>query len=262
MSSDRHQAARDELGLHPEALPRHVAIIMDGNGRWARGRGLPREEGHRAGVESVRAALRHCAAIGVRYLTLYSFSSENWKRPEYEVNALMTLCAYHLAQERGELMQNGVRLNQIGRRDNLPDAVLRELDETARITAPNSRVTLTLALNYGSRDEIVDAIRTLVRQAQSGDLQPEDIDIDLVSRTLYTADLPDPDLVIRTAGEMRLSNFLLWQVSYAEFYATSVLWPDFRPPQLDEAIRAYASRERRYGAVLPPSDAARTPQQL
>ncbi len=237
------------LGIAAEAMPKHVAIIMDGNGRWAAERGLIRAEGHKAGVVAVRETITHCGRLGLRQLTLYSFSSENWKRPREEVDALMTLYAYHLVKERDEIMDNNVRLVQIGRRAGLPDDVLAKLDETTRLSAGNTGLTLALALNYGARTEIVDATRKLAQQAVDGKLRPEDIDEEHISGALYTAGLDDPDLVIRTAGEMRLSNFLLWQASYAEFHAMPVLWPDFRPPHLDDALRAFARRERRYGDV-------------
>jgi undecaprenyl diphosphate synthase len=253
MSQPEVQQVRAQRGLPETGLPEHIAIIMDGNGRWARQRGLSRSEGHIAGVETVRAIVRHCGTIGVPYLTLYSFSSENWKRPADEVNALMTLYAYHLVQERDELMQNGVRLRQIGRRSGLPEDVVAKLDETVAVTAKNTRLNLTLALNYGGRTEIVDAVRALARDVAAGRLAPEAIDEDAIARNLYTADVPDPDLMVRTAGEMRISNYLLWQLSYAELYVTPVLWPDFREADLDEALRTFGQRERRFGAVLPQS---------
>jgi len=242
---------RETLGLPPEALPRHVAIIMDGNGRWARRHNLPRLEGHRQGAAAVRGIVEACARLGIECLTLYSFSLENWKRPPDEVAGLMALYAEHLAARRPELMENDIRLLQIGRTDRLPPTVLRELEETLRATRHNRRMTLCLALNYGGRGEVVDAVRRIARLIEQGELTADDVDEQLIADSLYTAGLPDPDLVIRTAGEMRLSNFLLWQISYAELFVSPVLWPDFRAEHLYEALRAYAARERRFGDVAP-----------
>ncbi len=239
-----------ELGLSREQLPRHVAIIMDGNGRWANARGLPRIHGHMEGAANVRAIITHCARLKLEALTLYSFSAENWKRPRAEVDALMGLYVEYLIKEREEMMENAVRLIQIGRREGLPDSVLRELDISTDMTRVNDGLKLCLAINYGSRQEIVDAVRQLARDAAAGTLRPEDIDETHIADRLNTAGIPDPDLLIRTAGQMRISNFLLWQISYAELYVTDVLWPDFRPQHLNEAIREYAGRQRRFGAVL------------
>jgi len=240
------------LGLPSAALPRHIAIIMDGNGRWARQRGLERLEGHRAGAKAVREVVTHCARLGIECLTLYSFSAENWKRPKEEVDALMALCAHYLVAERREIMENNVRLRQIGHRDELPEAVRRELETTENLSRDNSGLIVCLALNYGARAEMVDAVRRLARRVQNGELAAADVDENAISGALDTAGLPDPDLVVRTAGEMRLSNFLLWQISYAELYVTPVLWPEFRAEHLYDAIRTYACRERRYGDVEPP----------
>jgi len=239
------------LGVSPETLPRHIAIIMDGNGRWAQERDLPRIEGHRCGSEAVREIVTQCARLGIECLTLYSFSVDNWKRSPDEVEGLMALYAQYLAQERPTIMDNDIRMIQLGRRAGLPDEVLKELDLTVSASANNPGMTLCLALNYGARAEIVDAIRTLSARVQRGRLQPNEIDEKLVSASLYTAGLPDPDLLIRTGGEMRVSNFLLWQISYAELHVTPVLWPDFRKEHLYEALRGFAQRERRYGGVLP-----------
>ncbi len=238
-----------ELGLPRSVLPRHVAIIMDGNGRWAQQRELPRIEGHRHASEAVRAAVTHCARLSIECLTLYSFSLENWKRPRAEVDGLMSLYAEYLASERGTIMDNNIRVKQVGRRVGLPEAVLRELDETERISRDNTGLVLCLALNYGSRSEIVDAVRGLARQVQEGTLEPAQIDEERIGNALYTAGLPDPDLVIRTASEMRISNFLLWQISYAELYVTPVLWPEFRVKHLNEAILEFARRQRRFGGI-------------
>ena len=249
----------EELGVPREALPRHVAVIMDGNGRWARGRGLPRLEGHRNGARAVGDVVEQCARFGIECLTLYSFSLENWKRPPEEVAGLMALYAEYLSLKRPELMQNGIRLVQIGRQAGLPAPVLDELGRTMEMTRDNQRMTLCLALNYGSRAEIIDCVRGIAERVQCGALQPRDIDEQVISRGLYTAGLPDPDLVIRTAGEMRLSNFLLWQLSYAELYVTPVLWPDFGPTHVQEALRNFALRERRYGDVPPAHAPSGTP---
>ncbi len=240
---------RECLGLEPEQLPRHIAIIMDGNGRWANRRGQPRIEGHRNGAENVREIVTACARLSISYLTLYSFSLENWKRPKDEVDCLMALYAHYLVKERDELMDNNVRLVQVGRREGLPDAVLSELDTTATMSADNTGLTLGLALNYGSRAEIVDGVRNIARQVADGTLRPEQIDEQTVSDSLYTAGMADPDLLIRTANERRLSNFLLWQVSYAEIYVTDVFWPDFHEENLYAAIKEYAHRERRFGGL-------------
>lgn len=239
------------LGLPRAALPRHVAIIMDGNGRWARQRGLPRIEGHRHGSEAVREIVTECARLGIECVTLYSFSLDNWKRPPDEVAGLMALYARYLAQERPTIMDNDIRLVQLGRREGLPPEVLRELDRTLQMSAANRGMTLCLALNYGARAELVDAFRHLARQVAEGRLQPDQVTEQTIAGALYTAGLPDPDLLIRTGGEMRVSDFLLWQISYAEFYVTPVLWPDFRREHLHEALRAYARRQRRYGDVVP-----------
>lgn len=254
--SAERRSARDailpehELGLPAEALPRHVAIIMDGNGRWARAREMPRSKGHEAGVTTAKRIITHSGQLGIDYLTLYSFSSENWKRPADEVAALMRLYAYHLVEQRGDLMANNVRLRQIGRLDGLPRDVIDRLQETEQLTASNTGLTLQLALNYGSRAEIVDAVRAIAREVQSGDLDPAAISEAEIADRLYTQGAPDPDLLIRTAGEMRISNFLLWQISYSELYVSDVYWPDFGPQALNEALRVFAGRSRRFGDVV------------
>jgi undecaprenyl diphosphate synthase len=242
----------EALGLPRAALPRHIAIIMDGNGRWAQQRGLPRIEGHRRGSESVRTVVTQCARLGIDCLSLYTFSTDNWKRPRAEVEALMALYAHYLADRRPEIMENDIRVVQIGRREGLPAEVVRELDRTEELSANNRGLTLLTAVNYGSRAEIVHAVQSIAGRVADGTLRPEQITEELISETLDTAGLPDPDLVIRTGGEMRLSNFLLWQVSYAEFYSTPALWPDFGIPELHAALLDYARRERRYGDVQPP----------
>lgn len=229
------------------AVPRHVAIIMDGNGRWAQARGLPRIAGHEAGAESVREVTRTCRALGVQALTLYSFSTENWQRPADEVSGLMGLLARYLVDERREILDNNIRLNAVGQVDRLPLAVRAALKEMMHASRENSAMTLTLALSYGGRAEIVDAARSLAKKAASGRLRPDAIDEAAFAAELGTAGLPDPDLLIRTSGELRLSNFLLWQLAYAEFYVTDIAWPDFRRPELEAAFSWFGSRERRFG---------------
>ncbi len=233
----------------PARLPRHIAIIMDGNGRWAQQRGLPRPLGHKAGAEAVRRALSACSDLGVEALTLFSFSSENWKRPPDEIAALMALYIHNMRLERDALVRNNIRFRQIGRTDGLPDEALRELHETLEATSGCTGPTLCLAINYGSRDEIVHAAKQLAREAARGDLDPENITEDLFAARLHTAGLPDPDLLIRTAGEMRLSNYLLWQLSYAELHVTPKLWPEFGQEDILVAIRDYAGRQRRFGGL-------------
>jgi undecaprenyl diphosphate synthase len=220
---------------------------MDGNGRWATERGLPRTAGHEAGADSVREVVRGCGELEIEALTLYSFSTENWGRPEDEVDTLMALLARYLVNERQELMKNKVRLRAIGELGRLPENVRGLLDEAIELTASNDGLLLTLALSYGSRAEIVDAVRRIAREVAARRLDPDAISPDTVSEHLYTAGTPDPDLLIRTSGEMRLSNFLLWQLAYAEIYVTDVYWPDFRRPELEAALAAYARRQRRYG---------------
>jgi undecaprenyl diphosphate synthase len=230
-------------------VPRHIAIIMDGNGRWAAARGLPRLAGHREGARRVRAVVEECARLGVEALTLYSFSSENWKRPEEEVAGLMDLACHHLQLERQVMLANDVRFRRLGRRQGLPAPVLAELDRTEDETAACKGMTLCLAMNYGSRLEIVDAIRALAARARKGELDPAGIDEATVSQALDTRGLPDPDLLVRTAGERRLSNFLLWQLSYAELHVTEVLWPEFGAEELRQAIEDFRSRRRTYGGL-------------
>jgi undecaprenyl diphosphate synthase len=236
-------------GLDPARLPRHIAVIMDGNGRWAGQRGLPRVEGHRRGVKSVRTIIEECCALGVGQLTLYCLSSENWKRPQTELDFLMTLLQKYLIDERAEIMEQNIRFTVIGRREGLPDDVLREIDENIRMSQDNTGMVLCLAINYGGRTELVDAVRALAEQVRQGKLDPDDIDEMTVSEALYTAGMADPDLLIRTAGEMRVSNFLLWQISYAELWVTDKCWPDFDRTTLHAALRDYATRERRFGGL-------------
>lgn len=242
---------QEVLGLARERLPSHIAIIMDGNGRWAKQRDLPRIRGHERGAQTVRGIVTHCARLGIEALTLYSFSTENWRRPREEVDFLMGLYVRYLIAERDTIMNNNVCFMHIGRRAGLPEAVLKEMDKTIELSSGNTGLKLCLALNYGSRDEIVDAVRLIAKQVKDGKLDPSDIDERLISSSLYTAALPDPDLLIRTASEHRVSNFLLWQISYAELYVCEKLWPDFGPEDLNTAIRDYAGRERRLGTVDP-----------
>ncbi len=237
--------------LDPEQLPKHIALIMDGNGRWANRRHLPRIAGHKAGVAAVRSTVETAARIGIPSLTLYAFSTENWqKRPKTEVAFLMRLLRYYLRQEVPTLNQNNIRLEYIGRQQELPERVQERMAWAREATARNTGMVLTLALNYSARTELVDAFQSIVAAAaQNGGLGHVNIDEDVIARHLYTSHLPDPDLVIRTSGEMRLSNFLLWQLAYAEIYVTPTLWPDFRGTHLLEAIAEYQKRERRYGGL-------------
>ena len=235
--------------LAKATIPTHVAIIMDGNGRWAKQRHLPRVEGHRNGVESVRAVVRAAGEAGVKYLTLYAFSVENWNRPKDEVDTLMKYLARFLKSEIGELNRNNVRLDAIGQIYRLPEFVQDQLAKTKAALAKNNGLTLILALSYGGRTEIVDAARAMAQKAKDGRLEPAEINEQLLSQHLYTCHYPDPDLLIRTSGEMRISNFLLWQISYAELVVTPTLWPDFRKPQFFEALEEYTRRHRRFGLV-------------
>ena len=237
------------LGLAREKLPRHIAIIMDGNGRWAKRHELPRIRGHEQGAKSVRAIVTHCARLGIEALTLFSFSTENWKRPRDEVDFLMDLYVRYLIVERDTIMGNNVRFLHLGRRQGLPASVLNEMDKTVAMSRENTGLKLCLALNYGSRDEIVDAVREIAERVRAGRLTPSEIEESEISNSLYTAGLPDPDLLIRTANERRVSNFLLWQISYAEIYVCERLWPEFMPADLDAAIKDFACRERRFGDV-------------
>lgn len=236
-------------GLTPSRIPRHVAIIMDGNGRWAAQHQLPRIEGHRRGVSTVRAIIEEASRLGVQHLTLYCFSSENWKRPEQEQRLLMQLLVQYLVEERQEILRQQLRFRMIGRRDRLSDEVLHELDKTRDLTVNHQGMELCLAINYGSRAEIRDAVQRLAQDVARGVLAPEDITEEDLNQKLDTSGMPDPDLVIRTAGEMRLSNFLLWQISYSELWVTSRFWPEFTPEDLRSALRDFAGRQRRFGGL-------------
>jgi len=242
-------AAAHLTALAQASLPTHVAIIMDGNGRWAKQRHLPRVEGHRHGVESVRTIVRAAGEAGIKYLTLYAFSVENWNRPKDEVDTLMKYLARYLKHEIGELNRSNVRLETIGQTYRLPEFVQDQLARTRAALAKNNGLTLILALSYGGRTELVEAIRGIARRVKDGGLEPAEITEQVVAQHLYTRNFPDPDLLIRTSGELRVSNFLLWQISYAEFVVTPTLWPDFRKPQFFAALEEYAQRHRRFGGV-------------
>jgi undecaprenyl diphosphate synthase len=239
-------------------FPEHLAIIMDGNGRWAQERALRRVFGHREGINSVREITTECARMGMKSLTLYAFSVENWKRPRVEVRYLMRLLRQFLIQERPTLMDNGVRLIAIGRLDSLPKDALDALRETEALTAKNSGMLLRLALSYGGRAEIADGLRKLARDVKSGALAVDAIDEETMRGYLYDPGTPDPDLLIRTSGEMRISNFLLWQISYSEIYVADVCWPDFRKPQLLAALKSYAKRVRKFGGLVSDGPAPKT----
>jgi undecaprenyl diphosphate synthase len=232
-----------------ENVPRHVAIIMDGNGRWARKRHLPRVEGHRKGAESAKTIIRAAGELGVEFLTLYAFSTENWNRPKSEVNTLMRYLVHYLKQETPDLDRNNVRLEAIGQIDRLPANVRTQLETSRRLLSQNTGLTLILALSYSGRSELVEAVQHIARKVGRGELAPAQITEQTISEHLYTHRWPDPDLLIRTSGEMRVSNFLLWQISYTEFVVTETLWPEFRRPQLEAALEEYARRHRRYGGL-------------
>ena len=232
--------------IDPRRLPAHIAVIMDGNGRWARQRNLPRVAGHKAGIDPVRSTVETCARLGVGYLTLYAFSVENWKRPRHEVETLWRLLRFYLRREIPELMENNIRLQAIGRIEALPEQVRAELDSAVLETSRNTGLQVNLAINYGGRTEIVDAINAALRAQPAGEAT---LDEDTISAYLYTGGQPDPDLLIRTSGEMRISNFLLWQIAYAELYVTETLWPDFTRGELLRALLDYQKRERRFGGV-------------
>ena len=247
MSRPRLQIERPDLG---GPFPEHIAVIMDGNGRWAKGRGMVRVFGHREGIASVREITTECAKMGVKSLTLYAFSVENWKRPRQEVAFLMELLEQFLLEERPTLMRNDVRLRAIGRIEDLPKAVLTRLRETEELTAKNEGMLLRLALSYGARAEIADALKLFARDVAAGKVRESEIDDETLRRYLYDATTPDPDLLIRTSGELRISNFLLWQISYSELYVAKECWPEFRRPQLLAALEDYARRVRKFGGLV------------
>lgn len=235
----------DELDI--QKLPTHIAIIMDGNGRWAKKQGKLRVFGHQNGVKAVRESVESAAELGIKYLTLYAFSTENWNRPKYEINALMKLFVSTINKETETLLKNNIRLSAIGNLSSLPDKAYKELKETMERTANNTRMQLNLALSYSSRWELTEAMKSIAEKVQKNELEPDNIDEGLLSKHLNTADIPDPELLIRTSGEYRISNFLLWQIAYAELYFTDKLWPDFEKEDLYRAIYAYQNRERRFG---------------
>lgn len=238
-----------DLEIPVDRRPKHIAIIMDGNGRWAQQQDLPRIRGHERGAETVRRVTEACAALEIEQLTLYCLSSENWKRPQDELEFLLLLLTQYLIQERDTLLENDIRLKIIGRRDRIPSTVQEEMDKTIEMTSGNQGSCLCLAINYGGRSEIVDAVRKISQDVQNGRLSIEEIDESIVARNLYTAGMSDPDLLIRTAGEMRISNYLLWQISYAELWVTKKLWPEFDLDDFCEAIRDYSRRRRRFGGL-------------
>jgi len=241
------------LALDPDRIPAHIAIIMDGNGRWAKRRGLPRVAGHRAGVARVRSVVEDCSRLGVKALTLYAFSAENWKRPRAEVDMLWRLLRYYLRRELEDLQRNDIRLQSSGRVEALPPRAYEELRAAERATARNQGMVLNLAINYSARNELVDAVNSILDEARiQGRLNDLVVDEAMISRSLYTSSLPEPDLLIRTSGEMRLSNFLLWQIAYAELYVTDTLWPDFNRTELLRAVLDFQKRERRYGGLSSP----------
>jgi len=242
-------SSSDGYHLDPANLPRHVAVIMDGNGRWAKKRLMNRIKGHEKGSETVRTVVRTSREVGISVLTLYAFSTENWQRPKAEVAALMMLLDRFLKSERKEMMDNDIRLNTIGQIDRLPDFVRKVLEEIMQVTGQNRSMTLNLALSYGARNEIVRMVRSIAKKSISGDITQEAISEQLVSDHLYTADFPDPDLLIRTGGEMRISNFLLWQIAYSEIFVTETLWPDFSKEEYLQILKDYQQRERRFGKV-------------
>jgi undecaprenyl diphosphate synthase len=236
-------------GVNPQRLPRHIAVIMDGNGRWARKKALNRIRGHEEGTNSVREIVRASREIGISQLTLYAFSEENWKRPKYEINALMGILKRFLKSELDEMMANGIRFKAIGNTEKLPKNVQKLIVETSEKTSLNKDMILCLALSYGGRQEIVRAVKKIAENVQSGDIQPSEITESHISEALYTAGMPDPDLLIRTSGEFRISNFMLWQIEYTEIYITPTLWPDFRKKEFLQSIEEFQKRERRFGAT-------------
>ncbi|THB73751.1 MAG: isoprenyl transferase [Desulfobacteraceae bacterium] len=245
MKSNNHQ----DLGLNPDTLPAHVAIIMDGNGRWAKQRMMNRVKGHEKGSETVRTIVTACRELGISNLTLYAFSTENWERPKAEVKALMSLLKKFIISERAELLEKGIRFNVIGQKHRLPEDVQAEINTTMRVTASNTAMTLNLALSYGAREEITTAVKSIAQKVKSGMISPDKVTTQSISDHLYTSNLPDPDLLIRTSGEYRISNFLLWQIAYAEIYISQTFWPDFTRQEFIEILKNYQQRDRRFGKV-------------
>ncbi|HBO43618.1 MAG TPA: di-trans,poly-cis-decaprenylcistransferase [Planctomycetaceae bacterium] len=249
MSTPSTISVTDDFEVPLDRRPRHIAVIMDGNGRWAQRRGLPRIEGHRHGVASVRRVVEECNRLGIGQLTLYCLSSENWKRPQGELDFLMHLLEQYMIEQRGDILRQNLRISVIGRRDGIPDRVLAQIDKTIELSRANTGPMLCLAINYGARAEMVDAVRAIAEEVRDGRLDPNDVTEATISDRLYTAGMPEPDLLIRTAGEMRLSNFLLWQISYAEVWVTERTWPEFDEELLRQAVRDYARRVRRFGGL-------------
>jgi undecaprenyl diphosphate synthase len=240
-------------GIPLDRYPRHVAVIMDGNGRWAQSRNLPRIEGHRQGVASVRRIVEECTRLKIQQLTLYCLSTENWKRPQIELDFLMHLLQQYLIEERSTLLRQNVMLRFIGRRDGIPAETQQEMDKTVEMSKSNTGLCLCLAVNYGGRIEMVDAVRQICEKVQRGELLPSQIEEETIANHLYTAQMPDPDLLVRTAGELRVSNFLLWQISYAELWVTEKFWPEFSEQDLQQSIRDFALRNRRFGGLNSPN---------
>jgi len=249
MTSPKPDLSSPMADVPQEKMPRHIAVIMDGNGRWARQRGLPRIEGHRRGAAAVRRTTEECTRLGIGQLTLYCLSSENWKRPPEELEFLMHLLEQFAVEERTSIMKHNIRVSWIGRREGVASPALRELDKTIEISAGNSGLHVCLAINYGARVELADAARQIALKVQAGLLDPHQVNEETIDAHLYTAGMPEPDLLIRTGGELRVSNFLLWQISYAEIWVTELCWPDFDEAQLHEAIRDFAARQRRFGGL-------------
>ncbi len=247
----KDDAVLDEVvDLSELSIPEHMAVIMDGNGRWAKRRGLPRVAGHKAGAESVSKVVEACGRLGIKFVTLYAFSSENWNRPQREVDSLMGLLEKFLKDKTPQMVNDNVRFRAIGRLDKLPPSVMRELEYAVEVTSGNTGVTMNLALSYGGREEIVDAAKQLMRRCADGELCIDEVDNEVFGSAMYAPDMPDPCLLVRTSGEVRLSNFLLWQLSYAEIVITDTLWPDFRYESLLSALREYSARDRRFGKLL------------
>ncbi len=249
MTNTSNTSEADSLEIAPEERPQHIAVIMDGNGRWAQRQGLPRIEGHRRGVASVRRTVEECARLNIGQLTLYCLSSENWKRPQHELDFLMHLLEQYMIEERSTIMKQNIRVSIIGRRDGIPDGVLAEIDKTIDLSSQNTGTCLCLAINYGGRGEMLDAVRRIAQDVDTKKLTPAELTEDTIADYLYTSGMPDPDLLVRTAGEMRVSNFLLWQISYAEIWVTERCWPEFQITDLHDAIRDFAARDRRFGGL-------------
>ncbi|MGL4875517.1 MAG: isoprenyl transferase [Clostridium sp.] len=246
---EKIKGTEDDINIDMENIPKHIAIIMDGNGRWAKKRKLPRTMGHKAGVETIRRILKEADRLGIKYMTLYAFSTENWKRPKEEVGALMKLLVQYLRQEINELHKNGVRINVLGDISMLPKECVEEIEKSSEKTKDNTGITMNIALNYGGRNEIVRGIKEIAKEIQSGKIEISDINEDMFENYLYTKGIPDPDIIIRPSGEQRLSNFLLWQCAYSEFWYSNICWPDFKEKNLHQAIYDFQGRDRRFGGV-------------